>query len=98
MHKGTGMFCYGFYRHGSRPVGEGERYRATIIGPGVTPDVYWEADALGAYDKDFDLQHARGTEGVLRRPTSRSARPSETLLAVPRVGSSPWRAATSYAR
>ena len=56
MHKGTGKFCYGFYSHGSRPVGSGERYRATIIGPGVTPDIYWEADALGAYDKEFDLQ------------------------------------------
>ena len=56
MHKGTGKFCYGFYTHGSRPVGAGERYRATIIGPGVTPDIYWEADALGAYDKEFDLQ------------------------------------------
>ena len=56
MHKGTGMFCYGFYSHGSRPVGKGERYRATIIGPGVTPDVYWEGTPLGPYDKDMDLQ------------------------------------------
>jgi hypothetical protein len=56
MHKGTGKFCYGFYSHGSRPVGSGERYRATIIGPGVTPDIYWEADALTSYDKEFDLQ------------------------------------------
>ena len=56
MHKGTGKFCYGFYRHGSRPEGDGARYRATIIGPGVLPDIYWEADALGAYDKAFDLQ------------------------------------------
>jgi hypothetical protein len=56
MHKGTGKFCYGFYSHGSRPVGAGERYRATIIGPGVTPDIYWEADALTTYDKEFDLQ------------------------------------------
>jgi hypothetical protein len=56
MHKGTGKFCYGFYRHGARPEGHGTRYRATIIGPGVTPDIYWEADALGVYDRDFDLQ------------------------------------------
>jgi hypothetical protein len=59
MHKGTGKFCYGFYSHGSRPEGDGARYRATIIGPGVMPDIYWEAEALGAYDKEFDLaQHA----------------------------------------
>jgi hypothetical protein len=56
MHKGTGMFCYGFYAHGSRPVGKGERYRATIIGPGVTPDIYWEGAPLGTYDKAIDLQ------------------------------------------
>lgn len=56
MHKGTGMFCYGFYPHGGRPAGKGERYRATIIGPGVTPDVYWEGAPLGSYDKDLDLQ------------------------------------------
>jgi len=56
MHKGTGMFCYGFYRHGARPEGAGTKYRATIIGPGVLPDIYWEADALGVYDKAFDLQ------------------------------------------
>jgi hypothetical protein len=59
MHRGSGKFCYGFYRHGGRPVGAGQRYRATIIGPGVTPDIYWESEALGAYDQAFDLeQHA----------------------------------------
>ena len=56
MHKNTGKFCYGFYRHGARPEGNGTRYRATIIGPGVTPDIFWSADALTAYDKEFDLQ------------------------------------------
>lgn len=56
MHKGTGKFCYGFYSHGARPVGAGTKYRATIIGPGVTPDIYWESDALGEYDQAFDLE------------------------------------------
>ena len=55
MHKGSGTFCYGFFSHGPRPVGKGERYRATIIGPGVTPDVYWESAAPGAYDRTTDL-------------------------------------------
>jgi hypothetical protein len=49
-----GNFCYGFFAHGRRPSGKGERYRATIIGPGVTPDVYWEADAPGPYDRELD--------------------------------------------
>ena len=50
-----GNFCYGFYPHGNRPSGKGERYRATIIGPGVTPDVMWESVAPGAYNRELDL-------------------------------------------
>ena len=49
-----GNFCYGFFPHGSRPSGKGERYRATIIGPGVTPDVFWESNAPGPYDRQLD--------------------------------------------
>jgi hypothetical protein len=41
----TGSVCYGFYRHGSLPSGMGEAYRATVSGPGVTPDVMWQARA-----------------------------------------------------
>ena len=58
MHKRTGTFCYGFYPHGSRPSGHGEKYRATIIGPGVTPDVMWQGRSLGAYDESRDRQLA----------------------------------------
>jgi hypothetical protein len=54
-HKGSGAFCYGFYAHGDRPAGHGARYRATIIGPGVTPDIYWESTAQGAYSRDLDF-------------------------------------------
>ena len=53
-HTGTGKFCYGFYPHGARPIGAGERYRATIIGPGVLPDIYWESAAQGDYDAEAD--------------------------------------------
>lgn len=41
-HAGTGAFCYGMYPHGDRPAGTGTAYRATVVGPGVTPDVGWE--------------------------------------------------------
>jgi hypothetical protein len=54
MHTGSGAFCYGFFRHGKRPAGKGERYRATIIGPGVTPDIFWESEAPGAYSRELD--------------------------------------------
>lgn len=53
-HRGSGGFCYGFYPHGGRPVGSGARYRATIIGPGVTPDIFWESPAHGPYDGGLD--------------------------------------------
>jgi hypothetical protein len=53
-HNPTGDFCYSVNPHGSRPAGKGTRYRATVIGPGVTPDVYWEGAAPGTYDKNID--------------------------------------------
>ena len=53
-HEPTGGFCYGFYRHGTRPEGRGKRYRATVIGPGVTPDAYWEGTPPQRYDPQFD--------------------------------------------
>lgn len=57
----TGTFCYGFFPHapyagyprvptGKRPAGNGARYRITVIGPGVTPDVGWEGSGLPAYE------------------------------------------------
>jgi hypothetical protein len=57
-HFGTGTFCYGFYAHGELPIGKGTQYRATAIGPGVTPDVMWQSAALGPYDATLDRQLA----------------------------------------
>ena len=54
-HDPTGAFCYSVNPHGSHPTGKGTRYRATVIGPGVTPDVYWEGASPGTYDKSLDL-------------------------------------------
>jgi hypothetical protein len=46
-HGPGGTFCYLFARHGSRPYGDGKKYRATVIGPGVMPDVTWEGLPAG---------------------------------------------------
>lgn len=54
-HTNTGVFCYSFNPHGARPAGKGLKYRATVEGPGVTPDVMWEGTSPGAYDRDRDL-------------------------------------------
>jgi hypothetical protein len=55
VHNPTGAFCYSVNPHGSHPSGKGTRYRATVIGPGVTPDIYWEGASPGTYDKATDL-------------------------------------------
>jgi len=49
-HDAGGTFCYGFYPHGAHPAGNGTMYRATIMGPGLTPDVMWQGDAPAAYN------------------------------------------------
>jgi hypothetical protein len=57
-HNPGGDFCYGLYPHapypgypaGDRPAGNGDAYRATVIGPGVLPDVSWQGDDIGEYD------------------------------------------------
>jgi hypothetical protein len=59
-HKPSGMFCYGFYPYsvyGEYPrqraqkiSGNGKKYRITLSGPGVTPDVMWTGDGLPDFD------------------------------------------------
>jgi hypothetical protein len=55
-HTNTGAFCYSFNPHGPRPAGKGAQYRATVQGPGVTPDVMWSGTSPGSYDKTLDLE------------------------------------------
>jgi hypothetical protein len=67
-HGPRGSFCYGFYPHGAHPAGSGSRYRATVVGPGVTPDVMWEATAPGPYVA-ADEAAANSLERELGDPT-----------------------------
>jgi hypothetical protein len=51
-----GTFCYGFVPHMShtgerRPAGHGVRYRLSVSGPGVTPDVQWEGAGLSGFNR-----------------------------------------------
>lgn len=68
-HAPNGSFCYGFFPHGPRPAGKGTRYRITVIGPGVTPDVYWEGAAPGTYDPTRD----QDADGLQRQLLGRDA-------------------------
>jgi len=49
-HRPTGVFCYGFYPFTSRGPGNGAKYRLTVVGPGVTPDVSVVIPGLHDYD------------------------------------------------
>lgn len=58
-HKGTGVFCYGFYRHdrpaayppgGTRPPGHGKAIQSHRSGAGVTPIIGREGRALPDFD------------------------------------------------
>jgi hypothetical protein len=60
-HPPTGGLCDGFSQktaamRKSGITGKGSKYRATVQGPGVTPDVFWQGNALGPYDKALDAQ------------------------------------------
>jgi hypothetical protein len=63
-HNPTGAFCYSVNPHGKRPSGKGTRYRATVIGPGVTPDVFWEGSSPGPYDRSEDRLANRAISGL----------------------------------
>jgi hypothetical protein len=58
FRKPTGSFCYSFWPthdvslpgNPERPAGHGDRYRISVVGPGVTPDVVAEALDPGKWD------------------------------------------------
>jgi hypothetical protein len=73
FRKTTGAFCYSFWpTHDAslpggpaRPAGNGDRYRISVVGPGVTPDVVAETVDPGAWDPsdrtkvEFEKQQLR---------------------------------------
>jgi hypothetical protein len=64
FRKPSGAFCYSFWpTHDvslpgkpARPEGHGTKYRISVVGPGVTPDVATEALDLGTYDPQVEKQ------------------------------------------
>src|SRR5215210_3147379 len=59
-HNSTGTFCHsfvtgqlpfaGYPSRSPRPSARGERYRVSVMGPGVTPVLLWEASGLPAFN------------------------------------------------
>jgi len=59
-HKPTGTFCHsfvpqkpfpGYPSQETRPPAPGEKYRITVMGPGVTPVIQWEGSGLTSADR-----------------------------------------------
>lgn len=73
-HRPSGIFCYGFYPFRPGLTGRGQAYRATVIGPGVTPDVTWQGEAPGIYDHDRDRE--RNAEQSTLFTGSKKCRPN----------------------
>jgi hypothetical protein len=71
----NGAFCYGFYPHGGRPVGNGTRYRATVIGPGVAPDVMWEGEPAGPFDLAREKQANAHQRQIFAARTGNGCKP-----------------------
>lgn len=53
-HSKTGAFCYSVNEHPPHPAGRGSKYRITVIGPGVTPDVSWVGSSPGPFNETTD--------------------------------------------
>lgn len=78
----SGAFCYSFwptrdrslpgYPNNPRPAGHGQRYRITVAGPGVTPDVVWEGAGLPRFDprNAAHVEHERRMNELLLRVTA----------------------------
>ena len=76
FRKGSGAFCYSFwpthdktlpgYPNNPRPAGNGMRYRVTVEGPGVTPDIQWEAAGLHDFNSAnrADVDYERRMDGL----------------------------------
>ena len=72
----SGAFCYSFwptrdktlpgYPNNLRPAGNGKRYRITVEGPGVTPDVSWEAAGLHDFNpsNQADVEYERRMDAL----------------------------------
>lgn len=71
-HNPTGVFCYDLTPHRNGLIPAGSAYRASAIGPGVTPDVSAFVLSSGAYDPAVD--QAANTE--LAQMNDRLCRPS----------------------
>jgi hypothetical protein len=74
VHRPTGTFCHSFVpqrpfpdypSQALRPAAHGERYRVTVMGPGVTPVLQWEGRGLTNADKASDGEFNKRFDEVM---------------------------------
>lgn len=74
VHRPTGTFCHSFVpqrpfpnypSQAMRPAAPGERYRVTVMGPGVMPVMQWEGPGLTNADKARDAEFDRRFDQVM---------------------------------
>jgi hypothetical protein len=67
-HNPTGAFCHsfvpqkpfpGYPDQNQRPAAPGDRYRVTVMGPGVTPAVQWEGPGLPGWNNSAGQQQTQ---------------------------------------
>jgi hypothetical protein len=68
-HNPTGTFCHsfvpqkpfpGYPDQNQRPAAPGDRYRVTVMGPGVTPVIQWEGPGLDSWSGTASQQATQG--------------------------------------
>jgi hypothetical protein len=71
-HKPRGNFCAGVFGNlfGRGPAGTGRAYRASVMGPGVTPIVFWEGPAPGSYAPGGFARRSDGRPDFNRMPAA----------------------------
>jgi hypothetical protein len=72
-HRPTGTYCYTFRARGTRSrAGHGRRYRLTVEGPGVTPDVVRYLDGVPNYNSrnPDHVRHERAMNALQDRVTA----------------------------
>jgi hypothetical protein len=82
-HNPRGNFCAGVFPHmfGRGPAGRGSAYRATAMGPGVTPIVMWQGPGPGHYAPGGFAARSEGSPNYNSMPSG----PLGTMLGYSKV-------------
>ena len=74
VHRPTGTFCHSFVpqkpfpnypSQRMRPAAPGEKYRVTVMGPGVTPLIQWDGPGLTNADKANDPEYNKHFDDMM---------------------------------